>query len=120
MPLATGTEVLAPIPLDWTIVELVDWLSDDSRQHDPALRHPLAVIEAAVTCAAWVGTPSTVALIRSLAASARTHGSVRLGALVRIAQMAPAQPGTGSFARFETVVEGEEAETDRMPQPQVA
>lgn len=74
-PFATLAPNLGPINPDWTITELVEWLSDDSRQHDPALQHPLALIEAALTGEAWSRTPSTVALIRSLTAAAREHGS---------------------------------------------
>ncbi len=106
---------LAPIQPDWTIAELVARLTDDARQHDPALRHPLALVEAAVTGARWTGEPSTVALIRSLAAAVREHGTERIGDCVRIAQMTSKHPDSGSFARFET-----DARTDRMPEPQVA
>lgn len=73
---ATESSVLGPIRSDWTITELVEWLGDDTRQHDPALRHPLALIEAAVTGEPWSGEPSTIALVRSLAAARRTHGAL--------------------------------------------
>lgn len=56
-------------------MELVEWLSDDSRQHDPALQHPLSLIEAALTGEQWSRTPSTVALIRSLTLAAPQHES---------------------------------------------
>jgi hypothetical protein len=74
-PLTTLAEDLGPIQIDWTIAELVTWLAEDSRQHDPALQHPLAVIEAAVTGVPWTRTPSTVALIRSLTLAGHDHGS---------------------------------------------
>lgn len=74
-PLTTPLPDLGPIDPDWTITELVAWLSEDSRQHDPALQHPLALIEAALTGEPWSRPPSTVALIRSLTASARTRPS---------------------------------------------
>ncbi|MDF2560685.1 MAG: hypothetical protein K0R99_2131 [Microbacterium sp.] len=74
-PTTTSAADLGPIDPDWTISELVEWLSDDSRQHDPALQHPLAVIEAALTGGQWSRTPSTVALIRSLTLAAPQRGS---------------------------------------------
>ena len=74
-PLTTLDQDLGPIDPDWTIAELIEWLSEDSRQHDPALQHPLARIEAALTGEAWTHPPSTVALIRSLASAARGRGS---------------------------------------------
>lgn len=73
-PLTTLATDLGPIEPNWTIAELIEWLSDDARQYDLALQHPLALIEAALTGAAWSRTPSTVALIRSLTVSAREHG----------------------------------------------
>lgn len=63
---ATRSPDIGPIDPDWTIDALVEWLSDDARQHDPALRLPLARIEAELTGARWTGSPSTVALIRSI------------------------------------------------------
>ncbi|MFJ6532802.1 hypothetical protein [Microbacterium sp. NPDC091662] len=75
--LTTFATDLGPIDPNWTIAELVEWLCDDARQHDPALQRPLAVIEAALTGSAWSRTPSTVALIRSLTLAARHRsGSV--------------------------------------------
>lgn len=73
-PLTTLAADLGPIDPDWTITELIEWLSDDARQHDPALQHPLALIEAALTGERWSRTPSTVALIRSLVLAARGRG----------------------------------------------
>lgn len=75
---------LGPISPDWTIFELLDWLTDDTRQHDESLRGPLAVIEASLTGRPWAGDPSTVALIRSLAAAVRPR-DVRVRGVVRIA-----------------------------------
>jgi len=72
-PSTTQLPDLGPIDPHWTIAELVTWLSDDSRQHDPALQHPLALIETALTGEQWSRPPSTVALIRSLTAAARTR-----------------------------------------------
>lgn len=91
---ATESSVLGPIRPNWTIIELVEWLSDDTRQHDPALRHPLALIEAAVTGAQWSGEPSTIALVRSLAAARRTHGALVIADLS--AQLSPSIPLGGS------------------------
>ncbi|WP_417507061.1 hypothetical protein [Microbacterium sp.] len=66
---------LGPIRPDWTIGQLIEWLSDDSRQHDPTLQHPLSLIEAALTGDQWSRPPSTVALIRSLTLAVPQHGS---------------------------------------------
>ncbi len=63
---------LGPIDRDWTMGELLDWLGDDARTHDPTLRQPLALIEAVVTGTPWQTTPSTVALTRSLALASRS------------------------------------------------
>lgn len=75
--IATKPSHLGPIDSDWTIAELVEWLSDDVRQHDRALQHPLTRIEAAVTGSRWGGTPSTTALIRSLADAVRADPALR-------------------------------------------
>lgn len=85
-PLTIPAADLGPIDPNWTIRELVEWLSDDSRQHDRSLQHPLALIEAALTGATWSRTPSTVALIRSLTLAAQDHpGSVIADALLPVA-----------------------------------
>ena len=85
-PFATLAADLGPIDPNWTIAELVEWLADDSRQHDPALQHPLALIEGALTGEEWVRPPSTVALIRSLTLAAQDHaGSVIADALLPVA-----------------------------------
>ncbi|WP_136051846.1 hypothetical protein [Microbacterium sp. K36] len=89
---------LGPIDSDWTIGELLAWLEDDTRTHDPSLREPLALIEAAVTGAPWPVAPSPVALIRSLAVAARSGGLSR----VRIAHFAPDPAGMEQSARLET------------------
>lgn len=77
-PIAIERQDLGPISPDWTIRELVAWLAEDSHQHDPALRRPLELIETALTGAIWKGEPSTVALIRSLAAAVPTQGELRI------------------------------------------
>ncbi|MFJ4999247.1 hypothetical protein ACIP5T_13905 [Microbacterium sp. NPDC088619] len=77
-PIAIEPQDLEPISPDWTISELVAWLSEDSRQHDPALRGSLMRVETALTGATWKGEPSTVALIRSLAAAVHTQGDLRI------------------------------------------
>ncbi|MGH3689373.1 MAG: hypothetical protein ACRDT7_04380 [Microbacterium sp.] len=85
-PLTILATDLVPIDPNWTIAELVEWLSDDSRQHDPSLQRPLALVEAALTGAAWSRTPSTVALIRSLTLTAQDRpGSVIADALLPVA-----------------------------------
>lgn len=80
--IATEPSVLGPIDPDWTIIELVEWLADDCRQHDAAMQHPLALIERALTRASWRRPPSTVALIRSLTAVARSRGAVVIADLM--------------------------------------
>jgi hypothetical protein len=77
-PIAIEHENLDPISPEWTIRELVEWLSEDPRQHDPALHGPLTRIETALTGATWTGEPSMIALIRSLAAAVRTQGDLRI------------------------------------------
>ncbi|WP_101848155.1 hypothetical protein [Zhihengliuella sp. ISTPL4] len=81
---------LGPIDRDWTIGELLEWCEDDARTHDPSLRGPLALIEAAVTGTPWrtassTVAPSTVALTRSLAMAARAGNLSH----VRIAHFVP-------------------------------
>ncbi|MFE7198346.1 hypothetical protein [Microbacterium oxydans] len=68
---ATRTSDPGPIVSEWTIAQLLEWLSDDAHQHDVTLQHPLARIEALITGAHWARTPSTVALIRSIAVAVR-------------------------------------------------
>lgn len=89
---------LGPIHRDWTIGELLAWLQDDARTHDPALREPLVRIEAAVTGTPWQTAPATVALIRSLALASRSGGLSR----VRIAHFAPDPTGMKKSERLET------------------
>lgn len=84
--------LLDPIDPEWTIAQLLDWLGDDSRQHDDALRHRLAVIEAALTGAPWSATPSTVALIRSIADAARRTPSFRRIRISSLAQHRRSDP----------------------------
>ncbi|MCV0334209.1 hypothetical protein [Microbacterium sp.] len=91
--LASRPSETVPINPDWTIAQLLEWLSDDVRQHDVMLQHPLARIEALMTGARWARTPSTVALIRSIAAAVRdepVRGSIRVGELSP--QQAPRMP----------------------------
>ncbi|WP_210274200.1 hypothetical protein [Microbacterium sp. Se63.02b] len=81
---------LGPIDLDWTIIELLEWLSrDDARQHDVSLQHPLARIEAALTGENWSRTPSTVALIRALTLLAPAHGSTVIADILFASQILP-------------------------------
>lgn len=94
---------LGPIHRDWTIGELLAWLQDDARTHDPALREPLARIEAAVTGTPWqtassTVAPSTVALIRSLALAARAGNLCP----VRIAHFVPSPAEMEKSERLET------------------
>ncbi len=71
-------------PSEWTVADLLDWLSDDARTHDPALRHPLSLVEHALTGMAWAGAPSTVALIRSIAEAVRLSPALRSVRLARL------------------------------------
>lgn len=77
-PIAIQRQDLEPISPEWTIRELVEWLAGDSCQHDPTLRRPLELIETALTGASWNSEPSTIALIRSLAAAVHTQGDLRI------------------------------------------
>ncbi|QNA93730.1 hypothetical protein [Microbacterium sp. Se5.02b] len=89
-PLTTHDVELGPIDLDWTIIELLEWLSrDDARQHDVSLQHPLARIEAALTGENWSRTPSTVALIRALTLLAPAHGSTVIADILFASQILP-------------------------------
>ncbi|CAH0248686.1 hypothetical protein SRABI76_03186 [Microbacterium oxydans] len=90
---ATRTSDHGPIDTDWTIDDLIQWLSDDAGQHDEALRRPLARIEALLTGTTWSGTPSTVALIRSITDAVRRDPAlrrIRIGELDR--QESPRMP----------------------------
>ena len=84
--ITTRSTLLDPIRLDWTIAELIEWLGeDDVRQHDDALRDPLALIEAELTGSSWAAIPSTVALIRSIAGAVRAApalGTIGIGSLM--------------------------------------
>jgi len=76
------------------------------------LQHPLALIERAVTGEAWIGTPSTVALVRSLTDAARTRGGVVIADLTPFrSQFVP--PGSSSRGTNRD-------RKERMPEPQVA
>lgn len=102
---------LGPISRDWTIAELITWLSDDdARQHDPALRHPLSLIEAALTGAPWSRTPSTVALVRSLALAAPGHATSVIAEIL----LPPQRLSLVAHA------DGDGTDGSRMPQRQVA
>lgn len=118
-PITSSTDVLAPISQDWTIAELVEWLADDSRTHDAALQHPLALIEAAVTGATWPREPSTVALIRSLASAAVRHGALRIGDLPAFRSRSVPLIGTGGGTNRDRSDQSDAAGA-RMPVPQVA
>ncbi|MGO4488794.1 hypothetical protein [Microbacterium sp. 2RAF4] len=83
---ATRTSDSGPIVSDWTIAQLLEWLSDDAHQHDVTLQHPLARIEARITGAHWARTPSTVALIRSIAVAVRDDPALRT---IRIRELEP-------------------------------
>ena len=93
---ATRTPDAGPISPDWTTGQLLDWLSDDAREHDATLRGPLARIEALLTGAHWARTPSTVALIRSIAGAVRDQPELRS---IRIRDLGP-QPTPGESERI--------------------
>ncbi len=57
--------------------ELLEWLGDDERTHGDELRTPLSMIDAALTGSAWDREPSTVALIRSIAATVQDRPRLR-------------------------------------------
>ena len=86
--LASSPSDSGPIDRDWTIGQLLEWLRDDVRQHEVTLQHPLARIEALMTGAHWARTPSTVALIRSIAGAVRDDPAL---ARIRIRELSPQQ-----------------------------
>lgn len=86
---ATTPTLLGPINQDWTIADLLQRLADDSWHADEALRHPLTLIEAALTADSWAAVPSTTALIRSIALASRADSRL-LDAPIRDVLAAPA------------------------------
>lgn len=113
-PRTSLDDLLKPIISDWTIRDLLEWLSDDARTHDDALRHPLRVIDAALTGASWQQEPSTIALVRSIAAAVQTAPRLRNMRLddllghpldVRIAQLGAKPVANRPIARFERETE---------------
>lgn len=66
----------------------MEWLSDDARQHEATLQHPLTRIEALITGSRWARTPSTVALIRSIVSALRDEPALRS---IRIRDLDPQQ-----------------------------
>jgi hypothetical protein len=113
-PITTLDDVLAPIIPDWTIRDLLEWLGDDARANDDALRRPLAIIEAALTGSPWTREPSAVALTRSIASTVQASPRLRNMRLddlldVRITQMVTEPVAERPVARFEG-----------RPQPQLA
>ncbi|WP_223622645.1 hypothetical protein [Microbacterium sp. EST19A] len=113
-PFTTLDDVLAPILPDWTIRDLLEWLSDDTRLTDEALRDPLMIIDAALTRSRWTHEPSSVALTRSIASTVQASPRLRNMRLddlldVRITQMVAEPVAERPVARFEG-----------RPQPQVA
>lgn len=76
-PFTTLDDVLAPILPDWTIRDLLEWLSDDTRIEEDSVRGPLAIIEGALTGSPWTREPSTVALIRSIASAVQASPRLR-------------------------------------------
>lgn len=88
-PLTREIVELGPMSADWTIDELIEWLAEDSLQNDPALQPPLAAIEAALTGESWTRTPAAIALIRSLAALGREHGSSVIADILEHRRPAP-------------------------------
>ena len=118
-PFPTLDDVLAPILPDWTIRDLLAWLSDDTRLNDEALRDPLMVIEAALTGAPWTQKPSTVALIRSITSTVQASPrlrNMRLDDLLPRTRWIRNAPPAEAWAAFSIHA----AETRRKREPQVA
>ncbi|WP_435747796.1 hypothetical protein [Microbacterium sp. PMB16] len=114
---ASFDELLAPILADWTIRDLLEWLSDDTRTHDDALRRPLALIESALTGSLWTREPSTVALIRSIASTVQSSPHVRnmrLDDLLPGAAWIRSAPRGGDSAAFS--IHAAEDSWERVPQ----
>lgn len=118
-PFTTLDTVLAPILPDWTIRDLLEWLSDDARTHDEALRDPLMIIEAALTGSPWTRAPSTVALTRSIASTVQASSrlrNMRLDDLLPRARGIRSAPPTEDAAAFSIHA----PDTRRKREPQVA
>ncbi|WP_341947410.1 hypothetical protein [Microbacterium sp. LWH11-1.2] len=99
---ASTSPDLGPIDPDWTIGALVEWLSEDSRQHDPALRGPLARIDAELAGARWTHSPSTVALIRSIADAVIGDPAIRR---IRIRDLGSPDPTSTSTSTPERLLQ---------------
>lgn len=84
VPSRPAVDSLVPFDPGATLDEVLHLLSDDARQHDPALRHPLLAIEQALTGRPWHDTPSTIALIRSIADVARCTPAARSATLAEL------------------------------------
>lgn len=109
--------LLEPIISDWTIRDLLEWLSEDARTHDDALRRPLRVIDAALTGASWQQEPSTIALVRSIAAAVQTAPrlrNMRLDDLLPRAAWIRNAPRGGDSAAFS--IHAAEGSRERVPQ----
>ncbi|HWS51335.1 MAG TPA: hypothetical protein VN241_10010 [Microbacterium sp.] len=97
-PTASIRSIPTPIDADWTIADLITRLGDGGLRHDDTLRHPLALIEAALTGSSWRATPATVALTRSIVTAVRRDpalGTMRIGELTAPARL---RPGTAQVA----------------------
>ena len=116
-PFPTLDTFLAPIVADWTIRDLLEWLTDDSRIHDVDLRAPLMRIDAALTGTAWQQEPSTIILVRSIASA--VHASprlrnMRLDDLLPRADWIRNAPRGGGSAAFP--IHAAERSPERVPQ----
>ena len=104
-PFTTLDDVLAPILPDWTIRDLLEWLSNDTRTLDDALRGPLMIVEAALTGSPWTHEPSAAALTRSIVSTVQASPRLRN---MRLDDLLP------RVGRRESI------ESRRSPEPQVA
>lgn len=84
VPACADVRTLAPFDPEWTLDDVLGFLGDDERQHDPALQHPLLAIEQALTGQPWRGVPSTVSLIRSISDAVRRTPAARSATLARL------------------------------------
>jgi hypothetical protein len=77
---ATASATIGPVPVDWTIHDLVAWIAeDDARSHDEALRPLLSILLAALApdVTPTLTPRSPVALVRLIADRLRAAPALR-------------------------------------------
>lgn len=111
---ATISELVAPISLNWTIEDLLQWFAeDDDRLSDHTLRPPLRAIEEALTGTRWTldldaglsstrrtREPAVISLVRSIALCAAGRPALRA---LTIGELLLAQPTVAAAASSSVV-----------------